>query len=380
MHIGFLTPEYPHPRTNGAAGIGTSIKNLAEGLVEKGTTVTIFIYGQKENAIFVDNKIRFHLIKQKKYLLIGWFLYRKFLQNYINKISRKEFIDVIEAPDWTGITAFINLDVPIVIRMNGTDAYFCKLENRHQKFKNFLFEKKALSNANYLLSVSEFTAGETAKIFHLKDSIEIIPNSVNISLFNPQEKEVLPNSIFYFGSLIRKKGVLELMKIFNCISAIKPETLFVIAGKDVRDKISGRPTKDLMSEILTPGASKQVKWLGELAYDKIKKEIASAQVVVLPSFAEALPMTWIESMALEKPLVTSNIGWAKEVMVDGITGFTVNPENHEEYAERILWLLNHPEEAKQMGSAARVRVQEKFSTDVVVEKNLKFYKRILSKS
>ncbi len=380
MHIGFLTPEYPHPRANGAAGIGTSIKNLAEGLVEKGTTVTIFIYGQKENAIFVDNKIRFHLIKQKKYLLIGWFLYRKFLQNYINKISRKEFIDVIEAPDWTGITAFINLDVPIVIRMNGTDAYFCKLENRHQKFKNFLFEKKALLNANYLLSVSEFTAGETAEIFHLKDNIEIIPNSVNVSLFTPQEREVLPNSIFYFGSLIRKKGVLELMKIFNCISAIKPETLFVIAGKDVKDKISGRPTKDLMSEILTPAAAKQVKWLGELAYDKIKKEIASAQVVVLPSFAEALPMTWIESMALEKPLVTSNIGWAKEVMVDGITGFTVNPENHEEYAERILWLLNHPEEAKQMGSAARVRVQEKFSTDVVVEKNLKFYKRILSKS
>lgn len=86
-------------------------------------------------------------------------------------------------------------------------------------------------------------------------------------------------------------------------------------------------------------------------------------------------MTWLEAMAMEKALVTSDIGWAKEVMIDGKTGFTVNPKNHQEYADRILQLLMHPALAKKMGTAARERVVAKFSTEVVVERNIEFYKK-----
>ena len=378
MHLAFLTPEYPHSRTNTAAGIGTSIKNMVLALSEKGVKISLFIYGQNEDAVFMENGLKFHLIKQRKYPLTGWYSYRKFLQKYLNKYIQEDMINAVEAPDWTGITAFMKLECPLVIRMNGTDSYFCALENRPQKKKNFWFEKLALQQADYLVSVSEFTAHTTKEIFKLEKEIQIIPNSINTEEFKPLPLQVMPKTILYFGSIIRKKGVLELAEIFNEIIKYKPNAQLIMAGKDVPDHKTETSTKHLVIQKLSREASQNIKWLGNLSYEEVKKQIAKAHVVVLPSFAEALPMAWIEAMAMEKALVTSNIGWANEVMINGQTGFTENPEDHKAYAEKILKLLKDPFLCQKMGKAAREQILEKFSTEVVAEKNIEFYKRITS--
>ncbi len=377
MHIGFLTPEYPHHKAKPSAGIGASIKNLATALIENGIKVSIFVFGQEHDEIFRLDEINIHLIKQRKYKFLGWYLHRKFLQNYLNKAIVQEKIDAIEAPDWTGITAFMKLKCPLVIRFHGSDTYFCHLENRKQKKKNFWFEKKALEGADHLLSVSEFTAEKTANLFGIKKKIEVIPNSVDVGYFCPLSKAVEPNSILYFGSIIRKKGVLELAAIFNLIVAEKSEARLLFAGKDVKDSSTDLSTKQLIIDRLSPSAKINTEWLGVLPYEKVLRQIAAANVVVLPSFAEALPMTWLEAMATEKALVTSNIGWAKEVMVDGVTGFTVDPKDHKTYAGKVLQLLDDSKLANEMGKAAREQVISKFSTEIVVERNLEFYRRIV---
>ena len=83
MHIAFLTPEFPHPKTSNSGGLGTSIKNLAAALVNNREKVSVFVYGQKSNEVIDDNGITIHLIQQKKYAFSTWFFYRKHLQNYI---------------------------------------------------------------------------------------------------------------------------------------------------------------------------------------------------------------------------------------------------------------------------------------------------------
>jgi glycosyltransferase involved in cell wall biosynthesis len=273
----------------------------------------------------------------------------------------------------------MKLKCPLVVRMNGSDTYFCHLENRPQKKKNFWFEKKALEGADHLLSVSQFTADTTRQLFNLKQEIRVIPNSVDVERFIPQPDKTEPGDLLYFGSLIRKKGVLELPEIFNKLVINKPLVRLLLAGRDVIDIKTGRSTKELMLEKFSPFAATKVEWLDNLPYEKILDQIAKAHVVVLPSFAEALPMTWIEAMAMEKALVTSDIGWAKELMIYGVTGYTVDPENHQLYAERILQLLMDPVLAKKMGTAARERVMKKFSTEVVVEENIRFYEGVVNR-
>lgn len=376
MHLAFLTPEYPHPKSTPSGGLGTSIQNLAVALVHEGIKVSVFVYGQKEDVFFKEKGIHFHFIRKKKYKFLGWFLYRKHLQRILNGHVEKEKINAVEAPDWTGITAFMRLKCPLVIRLHGSDIYFCHLEKRPQKKKNYWFEKKALQGADHLLSVSAFTAGETKKLFGLRKKIQVIPNSVDIHEFQPAQGQPVPNSILYFGSVIRKKGVLELAGTFNEVIRSNPRAKLIIAGKHVIDAKTGTSTKELMEQLFTHEARARVEWLGQLPYSEIRGQIAGARVIVLPSFAEALPMTWLEAMAMEKPLVSSNIGWAKELMIDGVTGFTVDPKDHQTYAKKILELLNSPNLARQMGKAARKQVRAKFSSEVVVRANLEFYKKV----
>lgn len=376
MHIGFLTPEFPNISSS-SGGLGTSIKNLSAALVARGINVSIFVYGHSENKKYKKDGISFHLIKQVKYRVLGWYLYRKRIEKYLKKIILEEKIDLIEAPDWTGITAFINLPCPIVIRLNGSDGYFCHLEKRKQKLKNYWFEKTALKSADSIVSVSQFTADVTKKIYRLRVQIPVIPNSIDSDHFSPTLKAENNFEILYFGTIIRKKGVIELAKIFNEIIKSKPGCKMLMIGKDVVDICEKESTLRLFFTQLDSEAKQNITYLPEVLYSEIKDYISSSTVIVLPSFAEALPMTWLEAMSMQKPLVTSNIGWAKEVMIDGETGFTEDPRNHSLFASKIIKILADPLLAENMGRAARNRIKKKFCADVVNKSNIKYYKTII---
>ena len=396
MKIAFLTPEYPHSKTGNSGGIGTSIKNLAKGLLEEGFEVRVLVYGQKEETIFDDNGIIIQQIRNVKFKGLSWWLTRKKLERLINTLYDRKEIDLVEAPDWTGITSFIKpKKCPVVIRLNGSDTYFCHLDQRPVKWINKFHEKKALENADALLSVSQFTADLTNEVFGLKKEFTIIPNSIDADLFNDYEKIInkpnlsIPTSlsfgegrgedILYFGSLIRKKGLLELPILFNKLIQTNPDAKLILVGKDVPDIISGNvSTWQLMQDLFSEEALKNVIYLGSVPYAEIQEQIAQAAVCVFPSFAEALPVSWLEAMAMKKAVVASNVGWASEIIQDGVDGFLVHPTNHDEYANKISELLNNTELQKQFGIAARKKITDKFDIDTISKMNIEFYTSVIN--
>lgn len=383
MHIAFLTPEYPHPRVRNAAGIGTSVKNLALGILEENTlsqkhTISIIVYGQEEDATLEEQGIKMYLIKQKSYGFGGFYRYRKHLNRQVNKLVRENAIDLIEAPDWTGITAFMKFKVPLVIRLHGTDTYFCALEKRTQKKKNYFFEKQAFKNASAITSVSAFTANQTKELFNLDTDITVIHNLINASLFCPRIKTSEQQRILYFGSIIRKKGVLALAKAFNVLIEINPEVRLLFLGKDVKDSKEQKSTIELIKELLSEKAIERIQFISQVPYEQVQEYIGEASVVCLPSYAEAFPMTWLEAMAMEKPMVTSNIGWAPEIMEDQKTGLLVDPDQTEDLANALNYLLKNREVAEVYGKNARKRLLDNFSREDIVAQNMTFYKKVLS--
>ena len=380
MKIAFLTPEYPHPKTGSSGGIGTSIKNLAQGLLQEGCQVRVLVYGQKEEGVFDDNGISVQQIKNVKFKGLSWYLTRKKLEKIINLLYEKKEVDLVEAPDWTGITSFIQPQkCPIIIRLNGSDTYFCHLDHRPVKWNNKFHEKRALQKADALLSVSQFTADLTNEVFGLQKDFTIIPNSIDVDLFNgDNDNSNDMNTILYFGSLIRKKGLLELPLIFNEVVQKNPNAQLILIGRDVSDVVSGNAsTWALMQELFTQEALKKVTYLGSVPYQEIKAHIKAASLCVFPTFAEALPVSWIEAMALQKTIVASNIGWANEVIADGVEGFLVHPTHHQQYAERILELIENPKWQADFGLAARKKVLEKFSIQIVAQQSLSFYNKVI---
>lgn len=380
MKIAFLTPEYPHPKTGNSGGIGTSIKNLAAGLLAQGCSVRVLVYGQQEDAVFDDNGITIQQIKNVKCKGLSWWLTRKKIEKIINQLHSNNEIDLVEAPDWTGITSFIQpKKCPVVIRLNGSDTYFCHLDKRPVKWVNKFHEKRALQKATALLSVSQFTAHTTNKVFGLKKEFTIIPNAIDVALFqNDTVAKFDSNTILYFGTLIRKKGLLELPFIFNEVILKKPAAKLVLIGKDTSDIATGNAsTWEMMQQLFTKEALPNVSYLGSVPYHEIKEQIKKATVCVFPTFAEALPVSWIEAMALQKPIVASNVGWAPEVIEEGLEGFLVHPKSHKAYALRIVELLENSRLQEAFGNAARKKVVSKFSMETVAKQSLAFYESLL---
>lgn len=379
MKIAFLTPEFPHPKTGLSGGIGTSILNLAKGLTNANHKVFVLVYGQKEEEIFVENDITIYRIKNTKLKGFSRILTQKKIQKIINNLVKNENLDIVEAPDWTGITSAIKPNCPVVIRLNGSDTYFCHLDKRPVKYLNKLREKKALQNADALLSVSQFTADVTNEIFSANYNFTIIPNSIDLEKF-ALNRNSLPdsNTILFFGTLIRKKGLLELPFIFNEVFKENNQAKLIIIGRDASDIITNNSSVwQMMQPLFDTKAFNNVSYLGSVAYEQIKEHINSATVCVFPTFAEALPVSWIEAMAMEKAIVASNIGWAKEVVDDGINGYLVSPKNHQLFAQKIVNLLENEGLRLQFGKAARQKIEQQFSIEVVAKKSADFYKEII---
>ena len=98
---------------------------------------------------------------------------------------------------------------------------------------------------------------------------------------------------------------------------------------------------------------------------------------MFPSFAETLGMVTIESMALQKPVVNTSIGWAQELIEDGVNGYLVHPSDIDLYAQRILTLLNDENLCAKIGKAARKKVERTFNIEMLSDQNLAYYKSVL---
>ncbi|WP_372938788.1 glycosyltransferase family 4 protein [Seonamhaeicola sp.] len=378
MKIAFLTPEFPHPKTGKSGGIGTSIFNLSKALVGLGHEVSVIIYGQDVDAYFQDNNIHFYKVKNIKVKGLSLLLTQNKVARLLNSLYKSGKIDIVEAPDWTGFTAFVNIKCPLIIRQNGSDTYFCHLDKRPVKFKNKFLEKRALKKANGIISVSAFTGHLTNELFGLNRAFTVIPNSIDAQIFTPEHPNNNTLRILYFGTLIRKKGLFELPKIFNLVKEKHEDVELVLVGKDSGDvKTGASSTWELIKPLFSKTAIKHVHYMGTVSYSKIQDLIKGATVCVFPTFAEALPVSWLEAMAMEKAIVASNIGWATEMIEDGKEGFLVHPTNHKHYAACILELLENLEKRHQFGVAAREKVKAKFSHDLVAKQSVAFYKSII---
>ena len=380
MKIAFLTPEYPHKKIGNAGGIGTSIKNLSESLTTLGHEVGILVYGQKEDVIFEEEGIIVQQIKNVKIKGFSWYFTRKKLQGIIDDLYDKQLLDIVEAPDWTGISSFIQPKrCPLVIRLNGSDTYFCHLDGRPVKWWNRFHEKRALQKADGHISVSQFTAQQTNTLFGLQLPFTIIPNGINPKKFQPNGSvQKIPDTILYFGTLIRKKGLLELPLIFNQVIAKNPSAQLILVGHNASDIATGsKSTWQLMQHLFTPEALKQVNYLGGFPYEEVRGHIAQASVCVFPTFAEALPVSWLEAMAMEKAIVASNIGWGSEVITTHQEGILVHPKDHETYANAILNLLENEVLNTTFGQKAAKKIQDVFANGLIAEQSVAFYQTII---
>jgi glycosyltransferase involved in cell wall biosynthesis len=124
--------------------------------------------------------------------------------------------------------------------------------------------------------------------------------------------------------------------------------------------------------------SDTIKFLGKR--QNIEEIVNAFDIGVLSTFTEGISNSIMEYMALGKPVVATDGGGTKELVVEGETGYLVPAENPDALAVKLEYLLDHSDVAHRMGAAGEAKLRHEFSIERMVEETLKLYQRAMANS
>jgi len=167
----------------------------------------------------------------------------------------------------------------------------------------------------------------------------------------------------------RVKNHAMFLRAARRISQKVPSARFVVAGEG-----------DLMGNVRSMaadlGLNDKVFFIGRCK--SIGELLNVSNVCVLSSTAEGFSNSILEYMAAARPVVATDVGGAREAVVDGQTGYLVRSDDDDAMAQRITELLNQPDLAREMGKRGRQIVEQKFSCQQQLERTHQLYDRLLS--
>ena len=158
------------------------------------------------------------------------------------------------------------------------------------------------------------------------------------------------------------------LRAAKAIKAAVPQAGFLLAGEgELEDSL-----KSLASDLGIAGCT---FFLGRC--DKVAELLSVSDVCVLSSKAEGFSNSIIEYMAAGRPVVATDVGGAREAIVEGETGFLVPSGDYGQLAERVITLLKEPERARQMGDNGKQIARLKFSCEEQLRQTESLYERLL---
>ncbi|MEY0727002.1 glycosyltransferase family 4 protein [Providencia rettgeri] len=195
---------------------------------------------------------------------------------------------------------------------------------------------------------------------------------VNMEHFSPTplDKTTLPK-ILFASRMLKDKGLKELVDAIRIVNSEKKIYELYVAG--IIDSESPLSYTELEIQIMA--ANEDFIWLGKR--DDISKLISQSIAVCLPTrYGEGVPRILIEALACARPIITTSYGGCKDICLNNITGFQIDPNNIEEIAERIKKLISEPNLAIELGLNGRNLVEKKFSNEIIINQNLNFYELV----
>ncbi len=164
------------------------------------------------------------------------------------------------------------------------------------------------------------------------------------------------------GRLCEQKGQVLLIKAAARLAEQGIRFGLVLAG-------DGEMRKELEALIAQHALSAQVRITGWISSERVREEILAARGLVLPSFAEGLPVVIMEAMALRRPVLTTYVAGIPELVIHGVNGWLFPAGDIDALAGAMAECLSCPAAALQrMGEAAHARVLERHSIDIEAAK------------
>ena len=166
--------------------------------------------------------------------------------------------------------------------------------------------------------------------------------------------------VLFVARLSLLKGGLVLLDAMEKVAREFSDADLVIAG-------DGEARPAMEAKVADAGLSERVHFLGFQSRDAVRAAMADADMLVLPSFAEGVPVVLMEAMASDRPVIASQVAGVSELVEHGVSGFIIPPGDTETLATRIGELLADPDLRARMGTTGRAKVAAEFDIDAETE-------------
>jgi glycosyltransferase involved in cell wall biosynthesis len=292
------------------------------------------------------------------------------------KLARKEKVHIIHAHGY-GAANFGRLsrvirNIPVIVHAHDDDRNY----PFHQKIADFLLS----SFTDKTIAISEYVKESCVnKRSFSNQKVDVMYNGIQLLDFAAPEEEriekerkrlgIKPDSkvIGTVTRLREEKGVKYLIQSAEKVLEAFPGAVFLVAG-------DGPLKNDLQSLSGKLGLGKKFIFAGFCK--DIPAILSLLDIVVIPSLTEGLGMAVIEAMAMGKPIVASSVGGIKELLKDGKTALLVPPKDPKALAEKIIYLMTHQNEAKQIGLRAKEE-SKKYDISAHVKTLGNYYRNLL---
>jgi colanic acid/amylovoran biosynthesis glycosyltransferase len=224
----------------------------------------------------------------------------------------------------------------------------------------FLYLKEKIHHASFVAAISSYTRSQLYRWadYHDWHKIHVIHCGLESS-FHAVEPQPVPETpkIVCVGRLCEQKGQLLLLNAVSQLAKRGQAFELVLAG-------DGEMRGEIERLIAKNNLKAQVKITGWISSEQVREHILTSRALVLPSFAEGLPVVIMEALALKRPVLTTYVAGIPELVRHGESGWLFPAGDVEELTSALQELLNAPlDQLDRMGEAGYQRVIERHSID-----------------
>jgi glycosyltransferase involved in cell wall biosynthesis len=392
----FISPEYLPL----SGGTGAYVYYLSKELMRNGYDINIVTGAQEAKDVKVNKQLSVNFLKIPKTPLVKSFLFAGSSYRKLRSLRDTLNLDLTHAnlPLVPSFAVPPNLAKAHVSTVHSTwegEANAIRGEpysrlNANEKFMvSFtwflrIFEERMMTRSKRLIAVSDFTRRELTQYYGISESkIRVIHNGVDIKKFQPaaDKRKVKAElgfnpddiAIVSVGRLYARKGLFTLIESIPAVIRRFPNAKFIVSGKGQSDEM-----RKLVAHAERLGVKDKLVFTGYFPDAKLPKLYQAADVFAFSTFYEHHPFAVLEALSTGLPVVTTCVGGIPETIQSGKNGFLCKPFDAEAFSSQILFLLEHPSEALEMGYQARKTIEERFDWRIVVKKVLKVYEEVLS--
>lgn len=395
MRVIILCREFPPDVPWG--GIGTYTYNLAAGLAAAGLDVTV-LGERRTSGHEVQNVKGFRVVRPARppafhiwpvrSLVVDMLLRGATAWRFVNSMRRHGGLDVVEFPDWLAegylLTRRWQRGIPTLGRIHGYMRLMARIHGiPHDTMKaQQTMEAASLRAATLVAANTRWIASLALEDLGLHDEPEVLYMSVDTELFAPNQaardrvRATLGLSnrdtmILSCGRVERRKGFRELVGALAQLGPASRSCHLVVAGRG-ESEAEGALLRTLAGSL---GVSDRVHLIGPVQYHDMPAYYSACDIYAGASRCESPGMTYLEAMSCGCPLVAYADGAIPEIVVDGMTGFLVQPGQQSALADALARLASDSGRANEIGKAGAEHVRRHFSWDAIIPLHIEAYNR-----